>query len=168
MKMRALAILAVVALVAACSSDTNDTTTEAAGNEASTTTEATSSDSSTTTTPADSSGEVHTAETDLGTILVDADGFTLYIFTLDSDGESTCYDQCAATWPPVSAGMGIGGDLDESIFGSTTRTDGSEQLTVSGKPLYTFTPDASPGDINGQGVNDVWFVVDETGAVVGP
>lgn len=159
MKVRTLALLAVVAVIAvACSSDSDTTTTSAAA----------TADPSTTTAPAETSGEVTTADTDLGTVLVDAEGFTLYVFTLDSDGESTCYDQCAATWPPAPAEMAISGDLDASIFGTTTRTDGSEQLTVDGKPLYTFSPDANPGDTTGQGVNDVWFVVDANGAVIGP
>jgi predicted lipoprotein with Yx(FWY)xxD motif len=110
---------------------------------------------------------VHTAQTDLGTILVDPDGFTLYIFTADSGGESTCYDACADLWPPIPADTAISAELDGSIFGSTTRTDGSEQLTVNGMPLSLYTPDTSPGDTTGQDFNGVWFVVDANGEVIG-
>lgn len=157
MRIKTLVTFAAIALVAAaCNSGTEDATT----------TTATQDDVTTTLAPDGSPDGVHTAETDLGTVLVGADGFTLYVFTLDVDGESTCYDQCAGTWPPVSADSAIGGDLDASIFGSTTRTDGSNQLTVDGKPLYTFAPDTNPGDTNGQGVNDVWFVVDGSGTVI--
>ena len=108
-----------------------------------------------------------TADTDLGTILVNADGFTMYVFTPDVDGVSTCYDDCAATWPAVPADTPIGAGVDASLFGSAPRTDGSEQLTVNGQPLYTFAPDANPGDTTGQGVNEVWFVVGADGAMIG-
>ncbi len=109
---------------------------------------------------------VHAAETELGSILVDPDGFTLYIFTSDSDGTSTCNEGCADLWPPVAADTAIGSGLDSSIFASTTRDDGTEQLTVNGMPLYRYTPDASPGDVTGQGFGGVWFVVDPAGAMI--
>lgn len=106
---------------------------------------------------------VHVADSNLGEILVGPDGLTLYVFTADSDGTSTCYGACADLWPPVPADVEISSDLDQSKFGSTTREDGSEQLTVNGMPLYWYTPDEMPGDTMGQGFNDVWFVVDATG-----
>jgi predicted lipoprotein with Yx(FWY)xxD motif len=136
--------------------DPATTTTEAM----TTTSEAMDDTSSTAATEMDG---VHVAETDLGSILVDPDGFTLYIFTNDSEGVSTCYDACADLWPPVSADTPIGSDLDGSIFGSVTRDDGMEQLAVNGMPLYLYTPDQSPGDTTGQGFNGVWFVVDPDG-----
>ena len=110
---------------------------------------------------------VSTASTDLGTILVDPDGMTVYVFTNDTAGESTCYDQCADLWPAVPADAPISSDLDGSMFGATTRTDGTEQLTVGGQPLYTYTPDEAPGDTTGQAFSDVWFVVGADGAMIG-
>lgn len=121
----------------------------------------------TTTTAPESMDGIHTAETDLGTILVSPDGFTLYAFAADVAGESTCYDSCANNWPAVPADTAIGSDLDASLFGSAPRTDGSEQLTINGQPLYRFAPDGQPGDTKGQGVGGVWFVVDPSGATVG-
>ncbi len=108
-----------------------------------------------------------TASTDLGTVLVDPEGFTVYVFLNDTNGESTCYDSCAATWPAVPGDTAISSDLDSSLFGTTTRTDGAEQLTVAGQPLYRYAPDANPGDTGGQGVGDVWFVVGTDGATIG-
>jgi predicted lipoprotein with Yx(FWY)xxD motif len=137
------------------------TTTADAGQEDPTTTTEAMED--TTTSAAETMDGVHVAETDLGSILVDPDGFTLYIFTADSEGESACYDACAELWPPVSADTAISSDLDASMFGSIERTDGIEQLTINGMPLYLYTPDTSPGDTTGQGFNDVWFVVDPDG-----
>jgi predicted lipoprotein with Yx(FWY)xxD motif len=110
---------------------------------------------------------IHSAETDLGTVLVDSDGFTVYVFTADVGGEPTCYDSCANNWPAVPADTAIGTDLDASLFGSVSRTDGPDQLTVNGQPLYTYAPDSQPGDTKGQGVGGAWFVVDVSGAMVG-
>lgn len=117
-------------------------------------------------TVAEPASAITTSETDLGTILVDGSGFTLYVFTQDTDGDSVCYDDCAALWPPVPADTPVSSNLDASIFGSTTRTDGSEQLTVNDMPLYLYTPDTSPGDVTGQGFGGVWFVVDAAGEMI--
>lgn len=100
------------------------------------------------------------SETAAGNALSGADGMTLYILTDDTDGDSTCLDACADTWPPllgdgsdVSAGSGITG-----TFGTTTRPDGSKQVTHNGQPLYYYTGDTEPGDSTGDGVYDVWFI----------
>lgn len=108
---------------------------------------------------------VETGETDLGTILTDAEGLTLYMFGADQDGESTCYDDCAATWPALTVdGEPVAGeDLDSSKLGTTERTDGTLQVTYAGQPLYYFASDAAPGDTNGQGIGDIWFVVSPEG-----
>jgi predicted lipoprotein with Yx(FWY)xxD motif len=168
-------LMAVLLVVAACGGDGASDTTTPAEPDATTTegdsaqeqaTTSTGAAEETTTTTAEMMDGVHVSETDLGPILVDPDGFTLYIFTADTDGESTCYDACASLWPPIPADTPISSDLDESLFGSTTRTDNSEQLTVNGMPLYLYTPDTNPGDVTGQGFNGVWFVVDGEGTVI--
>lgn len=150
--------------------DDPDVTTTADPGQATTTTEAmeptTSEAMDTTSSAAEAMDGIHTAESDLGTILVDPDGFTLYIFTVDGEGESACYDDCAATWPPVPADTPISSDLDQSIFDSIERTDDIAQLTVNGMPLYLYAPDSNPGDTTGQGVGDVWFVVDAEGNMI--
>ena len=66
---------------------------------------------------------------------------------------------CASSWPHVPADTPIGSGVDPALFGSTTRTDGTEQLTIDGQPLYFFAGDQEPGDLLGQGLNDVWFAV---------
>lgn len=178
MRLRTLGLLVLgVVLLAACGAEGGDDTTTTAGSDTTTTADAGQEEPATTTTTAPDTEETtttaaepmdgaHVADTDLGSILVDPDGFTLYIFTADSEGESTCYDACADLWPPVPADTPIGSDLDESIFGSVTRDDGTEQLAVNGMPLYLYTPDESPGDTTGQGLNDVWFVVDAGGNMI--
>jgi predicted lipoprotein with Yx(FWY)xxD motif len=106
---------------------------------------------------------IEVASTDLGEILVDGEGNTLYLFTPDAQGDSTCYDDCEVNWPPLADGAEAGSGLDAGLLGSTTRTDGSSQVTYNGWPLYYFAGDTAPGDTNGQGINDVWFVVSPAG-----
>jgi predicted lipoprotein with Yx(FWY)xxD motif len=178
MKMRTLGLFVLTLfVVAACGSEGGDDTTTVATEEPDVTTTAdpgqeepatttTTEAMDTTTSAAEAMDGVHATESDLGTILVDPDGFTLYVFTADSEGESACYDDCAQTWPPVPADTPIGSDVDASLFGSISRTDDIEQLTINGMPLYGYAPDENPGDTNGQGVNDVWFVVDPDGNMI--
>jgi len=97
----------------------------------------------------------------LGSFLVDDKGMTLYLFTKDSPNTTTCYDQCATNWPPLlTTGAPVAGEgVDASKFGTITRTDGTVQVTYNGWPLYFYAKDAAPGDVVGQNVGDVWFVV---------
>ena len=105
-------------------------------------------------------------DSEYGGILADADGNVLYLFTPDEQGESTCYDDCEANWPvfngPAWSGAGIDGDL----VTLAERTDGTKQLSYNGWPLYYFANDAAPGDTNGQGAGDVWYVVTPAGELV--
>lgn len=111
---------------------------------------------------------VATGETDLGTVLVDDEGFTLYIFTQDSANESTCAAGCIEVWPAaaVDGDVVVGDGLDDSRFDTIERDDGSTQLTVDEQPLYRYAPDAAPGDTTGQGLAGVWFVVDPDGEAI--
>lgn len=96
----------------------------------------------------------------LGNILVDSEGMTLYFFTRDVSGESKCEaGNCLTNWPvflveDVDPGTG----LDAADFATITRGDGERQTTYKGWPLYYFANDAQPGDTNGEGVSNVWFV----------
>ncbi len=112
--------------------------------------------------------DVQVSSTELGDVLVDADGMTLYVFTNDSDGQSVCYDDCAAAWPPLTVGAEpVAGDgVDAELLGTTGRDDGAAQVTYDGWPLYTWAADSEPGDVTGQGVNDVWFVVAPDGEAI--
>lgn len=108
---------------------------------------------------------VQSADAELGTILTDAEGNTLYVFLNDTGSESTCYDDCAATWPALETDGApqSGTGVDGSLLGTTDRSDGTVQVTYNGMPLYYFADDGSPGDTNGQGIGDVWFVVSTEG-----
>lgn len=104
-------------------------------------------------------------ESDVGEHLVDGDGNTVYMFDPDQQGEPTCTDGCAESWPPVTADgeVDVGDELDAELVATATREDGSEQVTYNDWPLYYFSGDESPGDVNGQGVNDVWWVIGADG-----
>lgn len=108
---------------------------------------------------------------ELGDILVDDEGFTLYRFEEDSADppEATCFDDCAEIWPPVlaMAEFGFSDGLDASLFGSVERENRLDQATLNGWALYRYAEDDAPGDVNGHGVNDVWFAVTPTGAIAG-
>ncbi len=107
-------------------------------------------------------------ESEVGEHLVDGDGNTVYLFTPDEQGQPTCTDSCAANWPPLTADgeVDVGDGLDEELVGSSAREDGTEQVTYNDWPLYYFANDEEPGDVNGQGANDVWFVVDAEGEAI--
>jgi predicted lipoprotein with Yx(FWY)xxD motif len=112
---------------------------------------------------------VMVADSEHGEILVDAEGRTLYAFTPDEEsGEPTCYDACEQAWPPLSQDdeVTVGEGLDDSDFTLVERTDGSMQVKVGDWPLYYFANDPEPGDINGQGLNDSWYVVSPSGDLI--
>ncbi len=158
-------------LLAACSSDdTAGGDTGSTGGSSPTETASDTPPPSASESPASGGGgetEVEAEDSSLGTILVDANGNTLYMFKPDTDGTSTCYDDCAASWPALIAKgevkAGGDGDVDESLLGTTERDDGKMQVTYNGHPLYHFSGDAAAGDTNGQGIGDVWFVVSPAG-----
>jgi predicted lipoprotein with Yx(FWY)xxD motif len=97
----------------------------------------------------------------LGTFLVDGKGMTLYMYVPDTAGVSTCYDKCAAAWPPLltSGAPTASGTADKSKLSTSARTDGSTMVNYGAWPLYYFAKDKAAGDTTGQGVQDVWYVV---------
>ncbi|MHB1065551.1 MAG: COG4315 family predicted lipoprotein [Georgenia sp.] len=107
-----------------------------------------------------------TSTTDLGTFLVDGNGNTLYLFATDSPGTSTCEGPCLDMWPPLTGEAGAGEGVDASLIGTLERRDGTVQVSYNDWPLYYYAPDDGPGDVTGQGVNDVWWVVGPDGAAV--
>ncbi len=160
---RALVMVVLAsALLVACGDGDDDV---GAGDDVTTTAVAT-------TDPGDDAGQtapaaatVSTAEHDLGTILVDGEGRTLYVFLQDEENVSNCSGSCIDNWPPFLAGTLEGdGDVDGNLLGTTTSNESGEaQGTYAGRPLYYFAADSAAGDTNGQGVGDVWFVVGTDG-----
>jgi predicted lipoprotein with Yx(FWY)xxD motif len=112
---------------------------------------------------------VHTA---YGRALADTRGFALYLFTHDRSPRSTCYDNCAAAWPPyivrrrpLTAGRGT----HSSQLGSVRRSDGRLQVTYAGHPLYYYVGDKKPGQVLCQAVTEfggTWYVVAPNGHAI--
>jgi predicted lipoprotein with Yx(FWY)xxD motif len=149
---------ALAIALSACGDDSSDDATTAAEPD----TEAPDTEAP------DPADVVQTASTDLGDVLVDADGLTLYGFTQDTNGIPTCDDDCAAAWPPLTVGSDeLPSGLDPNVFAVVERSDGTFQLSAGNQPLYRFSGDSAPGDVNGQGVADVWFAVSPEGELIG-
>ncbi|MCB8823059.1 COG4315 family predicted lipoprotein [Microvirga rosea] len=96
-----------------------------------------------------------TAETSKGKALVDAKGMTLYTFDRDAAGKSNCNGTCAQNWPPLMADASAKASGEWS---TVKREDGSMQWAYKGKPLYTWVKDTKPGDVTGDGVNNIWHI----------
>jgi predicted lipoprotein with Yx(FWY)xxD motif len=156
-------LLAILALVAAACTTADEPSVTTTTQVTTTTTQA----PTTTASGASAGGLVTVADSSLGSILVDGDGKTLYLFTPDNQGESVCYDQCEAAWPPLVDQIEAGDGVDASLLGTAPRTDGSDQVTYNGWPLYYFANDTAPGDTNGQAINDVWYVLAPEGDAIG-
>jgi predicted lipoprotein with Yx(FWY)xxD motif len=110
-------------------------------------------------------------EGDIGTILVDSNGRTLYLFRKDSGSKSTCFGACASTWPPLRATgePTVSGGASASLIGTSTRSDGKQQVTYNGHPLYLYAGDEKAGDTRGQGLTDFgasWYVLTPAGQQV--
>jgi predicted lipoprotein with Yx(FWY)xxD motif len=108
----------------------------------------------------------------LGTVLVDGQGFTLYMFVPDKQsGTSTCYGRCAQGWPPLLLPAGVtapvaGPGVKSSLLGTTHRTDGTTQITYNKWPLYLWVTDSQPGEATGQGLDNLgglWYVLSPDG-----
>jgi predicted lipoprotein with Yx(FWY)xxD motif len=169
-KLRLGLLIAFALLVAACGGDDAGGATTAAPGTTEAAVETTTTVAATTaaeTTGAPAAGQtVAVATTDLGNILVDGSGNTLYLFLPDDQGASTCYDACESNWPPLVGDVSAGDGVDGALLGTAARDDGSAQVTYNGWPLYYFANDAAPGDVNGEGINEVWYVVSGAGEAV--
>ena len=116
-------------------------------------------------------GVLRAEDTSLGTILVDQQGMTVYVFANDTADSSTCTGSCASNWPPVEpprASPTSAPDVTVEL-GAIRRDDGSRQLTVANHPLYTFVGDTARGQTNGHGRTldgGLWSAVSPDGAPV--
>ena len=109
-----------------------------------------------------------------GTALVDAHGRTLYLFEADTASTSACTGPCAQVWPPLlthGTAPTASGGAQAQLLGATARSDGTQQLTYNGHPLYHYAGDKVPGDAHGQGLNQFgasWYVVAPDGDKIDP
>jgi predicted lipoprotein with Yx(FWY)xxD motif len=83
-------------------------------------------------------------------VLKDTSGMALYTPQGESATNIRCTGACTSIWVPVRPGAA-------KLTGSSviTRPDGTKQLVVGGKPLYTFAQD-SPGQVTGNDAQDAF------------
>jgi predicted lipoprotein with Yx(FWY)xxD motif len=159
-----------LALLAGCGSSSNDDSSASSSGTSST---------AETSTPASGGGAASTATdgvvntadaSDLGTILVDSGGRTLYYFAADKPGgPSTCSGACAAAWPPFTFKGGkptAGSGANASMLGTVKRDDGTTEVTYNGWPLYYYAGDSAAGDTNGNDLDQFgaeWYALTPAG-----
>jgi predicted lipoprotein with Yx(FWY)xxD motif len=138
----------ILLLVSACGSAATDTSTSSSA--------AAANSSGTGASPSPAQGAAVTVGTSsFGPMIVDSRGRTLYLFEADSGTTSTCSGACAQAWPPflTHGAPQAGTGASATQLGTSTRADGSMQVTYAGHPLYFFASDTKPGDTTGEGVN---------------
>jgi predicted lipoprotein with Yx(FWY)xxD motif len=138
-----LALLAVSAVLAACGSSYGGSDDKSSGSGSAS---------------AAASDVVASAKkAKVGSVIVDAQGRTLYRFTAEAQGVPVCTGACVGTWPPAVVADAAG--LPKHVA-TVKRPDGDKlQLTYDGHPLYRYAGDQSKADANGAGVGGQWFVV---------
>ena len=111
------------------------------------------------------------ASSSLGSILVNSTGRTLYLFKADVGAKSACTGACATAWPPLlaTAKPTAGTGLTASKLATITRSDGTQQVTYNGHPVYLFIKDKKPGQTTGQGVTAfgaAWYALTPAGSQI--
>ena len=163
-----LAVLALAASLTACGGGTGTSpspaapfTTPAESPTATETETATATETATV--------DLKTASSSKGEIVVDGKGMSVYYFTRDvkDSGKSNCTGDCLVAWPPVLTTNetpkveGVTGKV-----GTIDTPDGKKQVTVEGMPVYLWEKDKAPGDVTGQGVGNVWYLVAPDGKMI--
>ena len=112
--------------------------------------------------------ELKVADSEVGKILVDQSGRTVYGFTEDKDGASSCTASCIAVWPALTSAkdVTVQKGIDKSLLTKVKRAEGAIQVSYKKWPLYYYAGDMVPGDVNGQGVDKEWFAVAPDGSLV--
>jgi predicted lipoprotein with Yx(FWY)xxD motif len=105
--------------------------------------------------------------TGLGTVLVDGQGRTLYLFEKDRGMTSACAGACASIWPPLTSAQAVpGAGLAAAKLSVAKQPGGASDVTYAGHPLYTYVGDTKPGDTKGEGLNQFgaqWYVLSPSG-----
>jgi predicted lipoprotein with Yx(FWY)xxD motif len=165
-----LGVLALAVALTACGGSPG---TSASSSSATSPSPAASSPAASSPAPASSAPaaayDLETATSSAGQVVVAANGMTVYFFTKDvkDSGKSACTGGCAASWPAVTttsatpAVEGVGGTI-----GTIPTADGKMQITINGMPIYFYSQDKAAGDVKGQGVGGVWYLVSPSGSMV--
>ena len=165
----ALALLAVLSVAIAGCGDSNDSTSSGGAYGGGNSTANSEEKSASNREASGGDGIVSAAKVgDLGTILVNSEGRTLYDFHKDKGSTSSCYSACAGAWPPLltEGDPQAQGAADRSMLGTTKRKDGTVQVTYNDWPLYTYAGDQNPGEANGNDIDQFgaeWYALQPNG-----
>lgn len=162
-----------VVLLAGCGSSSSSSSSSTAASTPASTPSTQSTAASTSTTAASGPGvSVDTKHAKLGTILAAGPKkLTVYMFEADNGTTSSCSGACAKVWPPVTTAGAptAGAGAVSADLGTTKRSDGTEQVTYKGHPLYFYDDDKDSGDAYGQGSKAFgagWYVLEPSGAKI--
>jgi len=156
-------IIPLAVLVSACGSSSGGSTSSSGSTPAASST------------PATAAGVSLTTKTlpGVGSVLVNGQGRTLYVFMPDNAKKVTCTGACASVWPPLKISSGqkpaVSGGVDASKVSSDPDPSGGDVVTYAGWPLYLYVADPNPGTDHGQGINSsggLWYVIAPSGTVV--
>jgi predicted lipoprotein with Yx(FWY)xxD motif len=166
-----LSAFAVAALLSGCAGGGGSTTTapSSAAATSAPTSSAPASSMSASMSASAAASELMVADSKMGQIVVDAKGMSVYYYTKDTkdSGTSACTGGCLAAWPPVtttSSTPSVEGVM--GTVGTIATPDGKKQVTINGMPIYYYAKDKAAGDITGQGVNSVWYLVAPSGEMM--
>ena len=162
-----LSAFALAALLSGCAG-TSGTATSGAATSPPGSAAATSAPASTSA-PAAAAPALKVADSAAGRIVVDGKGMSVYYYTKDvkDSGTSTCTGGCLDAWPPaLSTADTPTVDGVTGTVGTIATPDGKRQLTVNGMPVYYYAKDLAAGDILGQGVGSVWYLVAPSGEMI--
>lgn len=165
--MRTFSVLLTCLVLAACGAASDDGVTSETSAASAATTAATS-----TTVPATTAAPavaLTTGPSPFGDIVVDGEGYTLYLLLTDRQSAPTCVDECEGVWAPHRADAldTLGPGIDPTMVGTVAREDGVLQTTYNGWPLYRYRDDGAPGDLNGHGQLNVFYALGPHGGTVG-
>ncbi|MFF2246365.1 hypothetical protein ACFVTM_19570 [Arthrobacter sp. NPDC058130] len=163
-----LSAFALAALLSGCGGGATTTTPTSAAPATSAASTPTESSAASSSAPA-SAADLTVAESKAGQIVVGGKGLSVYYFTKDTkdSGTSACTGECLVAWPPVTSTTatptveGVTGKV-----GTIQTTDGKMQITINGMPIYYYAKDQAAGDITGQGVGGVWYLVAPSGEMI--
>jgi predicted lipoprotein with Yx(FWY)xxD motif len=164
-----LSAFALAALLSGCGGTSGSTAYPTTAAPTSAAGSSSTSGPASTSAPAAATADLKVADSKAGQIVVDGKGMSVYYYTKDvkDSGKSACTGGCLDAWPPVLATADTPAvDGVTGTVGTIATPDGKKQLTINGMPVYLYAKDLAAGDITGQGVGGVWYLVAPSGDMI--
>lgn len=164
-----LSAFALAALLSGCGGGATTTTPTSAAPATSAPAESSTSAPAGSAPASTSAAVLSVGQSKAGQIVVAGQGLSVYYFTKNTadSGNSACTGACLTSWPPVTSTTatptvnGVTGKV-----GTIPTADGKMQVTINGMPIYYYSKDQTAGDITGQGVGGVWYLVAPSGEMI--